>query len=190
MALTPEEIEYLQTYRDTKMMDCDDVRIKEIIKSKLLNNRFILEILHNEELDIECPDDYFGKNILPYYIISPTQTNVQNIICYEIQYDELNRYNDKVKILQIVFYILCEQKNIIEEEYTYLARHDLLAALLLDEFNWKNYFGQRIHCIDDKPSVVDSDYACRTLIFEQVTDNNLTKTKDNISKLVNKEIHV
>lgn len=188
MALTKNELEYLRSYRDKTKVDCDDIKVKEQIKSKLLNNKYIVHVLNNTELDEDCPDEYFGINILPYYMITPTQIDVQNFICYEVQYDEINRYNNRVKNLQIIFYILCDQKNIIDKD-TYLARHDLLAALIMDEFNWKNYFGSKIHCIEDKPSVVDTDYACRTLVFEQTTDNNLTKTRDGIPRTVNKEIH-
>ena len=50
------------------------------------------------------------------------------------------RYNDAFKLQQIIFYILCEQKNNIEK-YTGIARHDLIAARIRDIFNWTNKFG-------------------------------------------------
>jgi len=61
--------------------------------------------------------------------------------------------------------VLCDEKNNIEKK-TGIARHDLIAALIMDIFNWSNLFGERIHCISDVPSVIDNDYSCRTLIFE------------------------
>lgn len=188
MALTKDEIKELREFKTN--LDSDDIRIKNKIKEKLLNNYKIIHVLNNKELE-ECeaePDEYYGVSILPYYMITPTQTNVQNFICFETQYDELNRYNKSVKYMQIIFYVLCEQKNLMDED-TYISRHDLLAALLLDEFNNKNYFGEKIHCVSNKPSIVDNDYACRTLIFEQITDNNLVKTRNGKAMLVNKEIH-
>lgn len=80
-----------------------------------------------------------------------------------------------MKLQRVIFYVLCEEKNIIEKK-TGIARHDLIAALLMNEFNWTNVFGGQIHCVSNIPSVVDNDYACRTLVFEQTTDNNLAKT--------------
>ncbi len=189
MKWTKEDTLALQEYK--KRIDDDNIKIKEKIKEKLIQNRNIIHVLNNKELEKNDsePDDYYGVNIFPYYIVEKTQVDVENYICYETQYDEVDRYNDSVKFQQIVFYILCEKRNVVDKD-TGLARHDLLGALIKDEFNFTNYFGAKIKCISDKPSVVDNDFACRTLIFKQITDNNLVKTKDKIPRLVNKEIHI
>ena len=63
----------------------------------------------------------------------------------------------------------------IYDKYSGIARHDLIAALITDEFNWTNMFGTQIHLISDKPMVVDMNYAGRTLIFEQTTTNSIVK---------------
>lgn len=182
MELTPKQ---LQTLRDLKKnVDSDDIKYKEIIKKSLIENDLIIYLLNNKELEDSGadPSDYLGVNILPYYIISPTQTNVQNFICYETSVRELERFNSKMKIQQIIFYVLCEEKNNIEKS-TGIARHDLIAALLIDIFNWSNLFTERIHCVSNIPSIVDNDYACRTLIFEQTTDNNLAKTRGGVAMM-------
>lgn len=185
MPWTKQDTENLKEFRN--IIDSDDIKIKEQIKSKLLNNKNIIHVLNSSDIDEDESSEYFGTHILPYYIVHPTQHNVKNYICYEVQYDEVDSWNDRVKYLQIVFYILCEQKNLIDQD-TYLARHDLLAALIVDEFNLTNIFGKKVRLITDKPSVVDADYACRTLIFEQITDNNLVKTKNGIPRLINKDV--
>lgn len=185
MEWTQQDVAELQAFTTT--IDSDDIKCKEQIKKILLNNRFIIHVLNNkelEEVDAE-PDEYYGINILPYYIINPTQTNVQNFICFEINYDELNRYNSAVKKLNIVFYILCHHDNITDED-TGVARHDLLAALIQHDFNFSNEFGQKIRLVSDVSSVVDNHYASRTLTFEQITDNNLTKTYNSNPRLANK----
>ena len=56
-------------------------------------------------------------------------------------------------------------------------------------FNWTNLFGKKIHCVSNEPSVVDSDCACRTLIFEQLTDNNLAKTVGGVTRITPREIY-
>lgn len=169
-------------------IDCDDVKIKEIIKKVLLNNKYIIHVLNNKELeeaDAE-PDDYYGVNILPYYMVNPTQHNVKNYLCYEVSYDRT--YESKVyKRLRIVFYILCEQEDITDKD-TGIARHDLLAALVQDEFNFTNYFGYKAMLVSDVAQTVDNDFACRILTFEQYTDNNLIRTRDGVPILSNKDI--
>lgn len=176
--------------------DCDDIKVKEIVKKELLKNRAIIHVLNNKELeDAEAEaDEYFNTNILPFYLISPTQYKVQNFICFEVSYDEAASYryskshqslNSTVKTLQLIFYVLCEQKTLIDKE-TGIARHDLLAALLKDQFNWVDKFGGTLMLVSNVPTTVDKEYACRTLVFEQTTDNNIVKTVDGQARLINK----
>lgn len=171
-------------------VDVDEVKVKEQIKKVLLNNRFIVHVLNNGELesaDAE-PDDYFNVNIRPYYMIPETQSNVKNYLCYEVGYDEVNRYNSLVKTLQITFYIMCHVDDILDKD-TGIPRHDLLAALVQDQFNYTTYIGGgRIQLVYDKPSTTDNKYATRTLIFEQITDNNIVKTKNGSPRIINKDM--
>lgn len=187
MDWTEKDLEELRKFRN--VIDNDNTKIKEQIKQKLIENKYIIHALNNKELeeaDAE-PDDYFGINILPMFMINPTQTNVQNFICFETQYDEVERYNNRFKMQQIIFYVLCHKNNIIDRE-TSLARHDLLAALITEQFNWTNIFGQKIHLISDRPTTTDTDYATRTLVFQQISENAVVKTKNGITRLANKDI--
>ena len=168
-------------------VDSDDVRIKEKIKDVLLDNRYLIHVLNNKELeeaDAEA-DDYFNVNIKPYFIIPDTQSSTKNFLCYEIGFDETNRYNETVKVLQVTFYILCHQKDIIDAD-TGIARHDLLAALVQDQFNYIDIFGGKLKIVSDKPSTTATNYAARTLVFETTTDNNLVKTVNGKPYLSNK----
>lgn len=177
MEWTETDREGLLAFKE--LADSDDIRWKEVIKQILLNNRYIIHVLNNKELeenDAE-PDEYFGVNILPFYQITPTQTDVQNFICYEVRFDEVARYNKDIKYGEIVFTILCEQKNNIDTE-TGISRHDLLAALIMHDFNWSNDFGNQVHCISDVASVVDSKYSCRTLVFRGEFPNSIVRTND------------
>lgn len=196
MEWTQQDTDALRQFTTT--IDSDDIKVKEKIKQVLLDNRFIIKTLNNKELeDVDAePEEYYGINILPYYMISPTQTNVQNFICYEVAYNELDRYNSAVKKLNIVFTILCNDKTIMDDpdkenniidDGTGIPRHDLLAALIQDTFNYTNYFGRKIKLVSDVPSTVDTHYACRVLTFEQITDNNLVKTSGQ-PRLANKDV--
>ena len=174
MTLSEEDKKILLHYRNEP--DEDDIRYKEIIKQKLLKNNRIIYLLNNRELEESeaSNDEYFGINILPYFLISSTQTNVQNFICFECSFDDTIKYNSAMKVQEIIFYCLCEQKNIIEQA-TSCARHDLLAAEIINMFQGCNDFGNQLKLVSDKPSVTDNNYATRTLIFEQIGPNSLTR---------------
>jgi hypothetical protein len=179
----------------------DDTRLKKKIKEKIISNKYILKALDNKELEeAEAePDEYFGRSILPYYIVHPTQVQANNFICFETRFDRLgtsiDRYNKTQKRQQIVFYILCEQKNQDVTTDTELsggitdlgiARHDLIASLLIHEFNFYNFGGGQAQLISNVPSTTDDNYACRTLTFEFNTDANLVKTVNGEPQFVNK----
>ena len=200
MNWTNKDTKALQTWINRR--DSDDIRLKEIIKNELVKNKNIIHVLHNEELEVEeaSPGDYYNVNILPYYNIEPTQTNVQNFICFETQWAEepnyaRNQYHyssrkklHQFKLQQIIFHILCHVSDITDQD-TGIARHDLLAALIIRQFNWTNILGSKIHVVSSQPSNVDNKYISRTLIFEQFTDNELVKSnEEGVPRLANKDI--
>lgn len=172
MELNQDQIAELRAYRNKP--DEDDIRYKEIIKKMLISNDKIIYLLHNEDLEAQDVDndEYLNVNILPYYMINPTQTSVQNYLCFETSFNEVSRYNSVIKNQQVIFYVLCHHSDIIEK-YTNTARHDLMTAVLIDMFQGSNIFGTQLKLMSDVPSVVDTNYACRTLIFEQQTMNSL-----------------
>lgn len=187
--LTKEQIiKDMQSYRT--IVDSDDIRIKNIIKNKLESNPYIKYVLNptgyevgEEEDDDDSP---FESNIIPYYAVFDTQTEVDNFICFETSYDELQRYNKCMKLQQIIFYVLCHSRS-VDDKVLGMARHDALSALLIDQFDYTTVFGNRIHLVSNKPGLVDSRYVSRTLIFESITDNNLARTVDGIPRLINKQ---
>lgn len=190
MEWTKEDKQKLLSYRNT--LDSDDIKLKQEIKEILLSRKDIIHVLNNKELEKEDAeiDDYFGVNILPYFMIDSTQHDVQNFICFETSFERINRYAEKlIKRQQIIFYILCESKNCIDKE-TSLPRHDLLSALILDAFDYKILSCGRIHISQSKPSITDNNYVTRTLIFECETDRNIVKTKNGVSQIINKELPI
>lgn len=185
--LTNEQIEKdLKSYRT--IIDNDDIRIKNIIKNKLESNPYIKYALnhvkHDEDYD-DDDDDNNVSNILPYYAVFDTQTEVDNFLCFETSYDELQGHNKNFKLQQIIFYVLCHSRS-VNDEILGMARHDLISALLIDQFDFTTIFGTRIHLVSNKPGLVDSRYVSRTLIFKALTDNNLVRTVDGVPRLVNK----
>ena len=172
MANIDEEIQEIIEFK--KHSEKDNIYYKEIIKNKLINNKKIIHTLNNSDLDEDCPADYVGENILPFYFLPGTQEKSAHYICFETSFTEVARYNNTMKMGQVIFYILCDIDDIYDK-HSGISRHDLLAALITDEFNWTNLFGTQIRLVADKPMIVDSKYVGRTLTFEQTTTNALSK---------------
>lgn len=187
MEWTKEDAAFLRNYRN--QLDSDDIKLKEEIKQRLLNDKYIIHVLDNKELqenDAE-PDDYFGVNILPYFIIPGVQTDAMNYLCYECSAEPRSRWEDVIaeKYQRITFHILCHEKNIIEKT-TSLARHDLLAALITRMMNFEVLSCGRVKLISDLPSITDNYFITRTLIFTAKTDANLVKTIAGKPRIINK----
>ena len=122
-------------------------------------------------------DRYFGdnSNIRPYLFIPDTQDEVKHYVCYQIMFDELPRYSNIQKYTEITFNIFVNGKD-RTDKLTGIPRHDLIASIIREKFNWSNIFGMQTHLISSKESVTDNNYLVRTLIF-QITDlNSITNT--------------
>ena len=188
MKWTKADREHLLQFRN--ILDDDNTKLKEEIKAHLVGNKYICHVLNNKELekaDAE-PEDYFGVNIFPFYIIQLTQYNVQNFICFETSFKETSwRTKNMTKDQMIIFYILCDVKNAIDKE-TGIARHDLLAALINEEFNQVIFSGGRLRLESDIAGVTDSNYALRTLTYVMNTDTNLVKTQNGVTGFVNHKL--
>ena len=179
-----------------KTPDDDNIKYKDIIRKTLLNCPELLYALNNNELEPELFDEggnllidkdtgellgevdrYFGdnSNIRPSLFIPDTQTDVKHYICYQVMFDELPRYQNVQKYTEITFNIFVNGKD-RTDKLTGIPRHDLIASIIREKFNWSNIFGMQTHLISSKESITDNDYLVRTLIF-QITDvNSITYT--------------
>ena len=184
----------LRAYADTP--DDDNTKYKNIIRKALLNCPELLYALNNNELEPELFDEdgnllidretgellgevdrYFGdnSNIRPSLFIPDTQTTVNSYVCYQVMFDELPRYQNVQKYTEITFNIFVNGKD-RTDKLTGIPRHDLIASIIRERFNWSNIFGMQTHLISSKESVTDNNYLVRTLIF-QITDvNSITYT--------------
>ena len=193
----------LRAYANTP--DDDNIKYKNIIKNALLNCPELLYSLHDEELESELFDDngnlymdeetgnllgevdrYFGDNsyIRPDLFIPDTQTTVNNYVCYQVMFDELPRYGKIQKYTEITFTIFVNGMD-RTDELTGIPRHDLIASIIRERFNWSNIFGMQTHLISSKESVTDNNYLVRTLIFQVVDTNGIYKTSNGKTSIVN-----
>ncbi|MFR3158510.1 MAG: hypothetical protein ACLTOK_09570 [Anaerobutyricum soehngenii] len=201
----------LRAYSDVNdNPDDDNIVYKQKIKDALLSNPALLYALHEKDLESELFDEngninwefdeetnkykplgewdrYFGgnSNIRPYLFIPDTQTDVKHYICYQVGFDELPRYSNIQKYGEITFTIFVHG-NDRDEECSGIARHDLIASIIRERFNWSSIFGMQAKLISNKESVTDNNYLVRTLVFQIYDINSITNTPYNeSSRIVN-----
>ena len=171
--------------------DDDNIKYKDIIRNALLSCPELLYALNNKELEPELFDEdgnllidkdtgellgevdrYFGDNssIRPSLFIPDTQTTVNSYVCYQVMFDELPRYQNIYKYNEIIFNIFVNGKD-RTDKLTGIPRHDLIASIIRERFNWSSIFGMQSKLISSKESITDNDYVVRTLIF-QIEDTN------------------
>lgn len=188
----------LRIYRNAP--DDENVQYKQKIKKALLANPCLLYALNEKKLETELFnndgninwewneekkefeslgewDRYFGdsSNIRPFLFIPETQTDVKNFICYQVSFNEVPKYNDTLKYTNITFNIFVHGDNSMDK-LTGIPRHDLIASIIRDRFNWSNIFGMQTKLISSKESVMDNNYIVRTLVFEVIDTNGIHKT--------------
>ena len=192
---TKEELlDKLRAYADTP--DDDNIKYKNIIRKALLNCPELLYALNNNELEPELFDEdgnllidedtgellgevdrYFGdnSNIRPSLFIPDTQTTVNSYMCYQVMFDELPKYQNIYKYNEIIFNIFVNGKD-RTDKLTGIPRHDLIASIIRERFNWSSIFGMQSKLISSKESITDNDYVVRTLIFQIEDTNNIVYT--------------
>lgn len=161
--------------RDIQKVDDDIITMKRRIKQKLIDDTDILEALHNPDIELDSPDEFLDNNIFGFIRVPGTQDTVRNFVCFTVDDIEGHQTNTHMKIQQVQFVTICHLED-MKTEYG-MDRHDLLAYLVRDNFNWTNEFGLQFKLVYNKESTIDSDYYCRTLKFERETTNNLKKAR-------------
>ena len=197
----------LRAYKTTP--DDENIQYKKKIEKALMLNPCLLYTLNEKSLESELFDDdgninwkwnedtkeyeplgewgrYFGSNsnIRPFLFIPDTQTEVKHYICYQVAFDEMPRYQDTLKYTNITFTIFVHG-NDRYDKFTGIPRHDLIASIIRERFNWSNIFGMQTHLISSKESTTDNNYLVRTLVFQVVDTNGIYKTTDGKSSIMN-----
>lgn len=197
----------LRAYKTTP--DDENIQYKKKIEKALILNPCLLYALNEKSLESELFDDdgninwewnedtkeyeplgewdrYFGgtSNIRPYLFIPDTQTEVKHYICYQVSFDEMPRYQDTLKYTNVTFTIFVHG-NDRNDKLTGIPRHDLIASIIRERFNWSNIFGMQTHLVSSKESTTDNNYLVRTLVFQVVDTNGIHKTTDKKSSIMN-----
>lgn len=197
----------LRAYKTTP--DDENIQYKKKIEKALMLNPCLLYALNEKSLESELFDEegninwewneekkeyeplgewdrYFGSNsnIRPFLFIPDTQTDVKHYICYQVAFDETPRYQDTLKYTNITFTIFVHGNDRMDK-FTGIPRHDLIASIIRERFNWSNIFGMQTHLISSKESTTDNNYIVRTLVFQVVDTNGIYNTTDGKTSVMN-----
>ena len=200
----------LRVYKTTP--DDENIQYKKKIEKALMLNPCLLYALNEKSLESELFDDdgninwewnedtkeyeplgewdrYFGgtSNIRPYLFIPDTQTEVKHYICYQVAFDEMPRYQDTLKYTNITFTIFVHG-NDRYDKLTGIPRHDLIASIIRERFNWSNIFGMQTHLVSSKESTTDNNYLVRTLVFQVIDTNGIVNTTNGKTSLSNYQL--
>lgn len=200
----------LRAYKTTP--DDENIQYKRKIENALMLNPCLLYALNEKTLESELFDDdgninwewneenkeyeplgewdrYFGSNsnIRPFLFIPDTQTSVKHYICYQVAFDEMPRYQDTLKYTNVTFTIFVHGNDRVDK-LTGIPRHDLIASIIRERFNWSNIFGMQTHLISSKESTTDNNYLVRTLVFQVVDTNGIVKTTNGITSTNNYQL--
>ena len=183
----------LRSYAD--IPDDDNIRYKNIIKKTLLNCPELLYAMNDKELEKELFDEdgnllidengnltgdvdrYFGDNshIRPTLFIPDTQTIVDTYVCYQVYFSEVPDFNNVQKYTNIAFNIFVNGKD-RTDKLTGIPRHDLIASIIREYFNWSNIFGMQIHLASSKESTTDNNFLVRSMVFQMLDTNGIYNT--------------
>lgn len=192
----------LRAYAETP--DEDIVLYKNLIYKAFLNCPELLYAIHEKELESELFDKngnlnidedgeplgewdrYFGDNgnIRPYLFIPQTQDTVKHFVCYQVNFDEIPRFNTIEKYCLITFTILVNGKD-RTDGLTGIPRHDLIASIISERISWSNLFGNQCKLISNKENITDNDFLVRTLIFQVTNLNGILNTSNGQTKVIN-----
>lgn len=188
----------LRAYKESP--DDDVILYKQKIKNALLSNPCLLYSLNDKKLESELFDKngninwewnedtkqyeplgewdrYFGSDSLirPFLFIPDTQTTVKCYMCYQVEFNEMPRYNNIEKYTLITFAIFVHGDDRVDK-LTGIPRHDLIASIIREKFNWSSIFGMQAKLISSKESTTDNNYVCRTLTFQVLDLNGIVNT--------------
>ena len=153
----------LRAYRRTP--DDDNIVYKQKIEKALLSNPYLLYALNEKDLESELFNDKGNIN---------WEWDEKNKK-YE-PLGEWDRYFGSNSNIRPFLFIPDTQTKVHGDDrmdkLTGLPRHDLIASIIREQFNWSNIFGLQTKLISSKESMTDNNYVVRTLVFQIYYDIN------------------
>lgn len=146
----------------------DVICYKSIIMEKLYTTPEIFELIDNKQLT--SPEEMINKNLFSRMKIPNETFVVKNYICFDYN-SRINPNNNVFKTVTINMAVITHEDS---TDTPFGNRYDLLAAVIINEFNWYNILGFDLELVSDTESILEKDYHVRNLQFRNLTANSLS----------------
>lgn len=153
----------------------DDIaRYKHKVMKELTSNIDILRTLHNNNfesrLNSEHPngDMYRNVNIFDYMKLPSLKDEIQNYICFEVS--TMASYSNDFAAVNVVFRTV-SHVNDMNTDWG-IQRHDLLALIIKNQFDWTKVFGKTLIKVSDVGKIGEDDFYYREIVYQCDLPNN------------------
>ena len=154
----------------------DDVtRFKYKVMRELTSNTDILKTLHNNNLEAKITDwnnpngdMYRDINIFDFMKLPSLKDEVFNYICFEVT--STNSYSDDFIVTNLYFRTVSHVRE-MKTDWG-IQRHDLLALLIKQQFDWSKVFGMTLVKMSDVGKIGEDDFYYREIVYQSVIPNN------------------
>ena len=163
--------------RDIKNAKYDIIQVKQTVKNRLWKDPDIIETLNNPLLDLgedgSC-SGALGVNIFDFIRIPDTQDEVRNFICFEAETERQSYTNDKMKMMNLIFFCISHQDDIKTESG--IPRCDVLGYLVNDLIAWSESLvnGTQWKEFYNKTQILDMKWHVRIIKFQADTPSNIS----------------
>lgn len=144
--------------------------LKRKIMMTLASDSKIFELLDNQSIDKDSPDDLIYVNIFPYLKVDYTIQEAGTYIGVKLEYPKIDE-NEIYKDAQLTFLVVSANRHIKTSDG--YARTDLIGEEILKIFNWNDHFGFTLKLVGDTEDPVDENFYYRKLVFKSVSPNSM-----------------
>lgn len=144
---------------------------KELLLTDLKKDGDLLELLHNSSLSLSRPDDFVNVNIFSFLRIPDPQSVIKNFLCFELDKATSISGNSFKTVYELTFRCITHVDDV--ETVWGMNRHDLLAAIIKDRYNYSNILGTQLSKTTDKGYIAENAYYYRVVKFQTIQNNDL-----------------
>lgn len=151
------------------MVVSDNTIYKNKIMNKLVSIADVITLINNLDVTTNNPDGLRNVNLFSRIKIPDVQLETKNYICFDFN-SRTSSTNNTLKNVSFSVWIICHEDEITTDGGN---RHDVLAGVIIDAFNWSNFLGFELELVSDTESMLKDVFCVRTLQFKNATPNSL-----------------
>jgi len=148
-------------------LDSDISVAKRKIMVSLVENDDIVTALGADDIDDRYSLIY--SHLYPYLRIPDAKTETGSYILVAISVPRVSKRNNNYKTMEVTICVVTHQDHM---QTAYNAnRNDLLAGIIVEEFNWSDILGFEMELVSDTESILNDTYHLREIKFNALAKN-------------------